>query len=64
MQVFDPQFHACVASLVAPSLIEPPSLFASARALSDPEAVLVTAAAEEGPAPDIVAFAVAVFIVK
>lgn len=55
--MFDPHATACVAPLDPPSLIEPPSLAAIARALSDPEAVLVTAAAEfevEGPAPDIV----------
>lgn len=55
MQVLDPHLTACAAPLDALSLIEPPSLFAKARAFSDPEAVLVTAGAEvEGPAPDIV----------
>ena len=55
MQVFDPHAIACFAPVVAPSLSEPPNLVAIARALSEPEAVLVTAGAAEveGPAPDI-----------
>ena len=56
VQVLDPHFTACEAPLDALSLIEPLTLAASARPLSEPEAVLVTAAAAEveEPAPDIV----------
>lgn len=56
MQVVDPHLTACAAPLDALPLIEPPSLAAMARALSEPEAVLVTAAGAEveGPAPGIV----------
>lgn len=57
MQVLDPHLIACFAPVDAPSLSEPPNLVAIARALSEPEAVLVTAGAAagevEGPAPDI-----------
>ena len=53
VQVFDPHLTACAAPLEAPPLIEPPTLAATAHARSEPEAVLVTAAAVEGPAPDI-----------